>query len=913
MRFQVSRLWALLSLLLLCAFPCAGSPGPLSAQISPANSTILVNGSQAFAASIAFLNAAANGGAKDITNSAVWSSSNASIATVGITPGTFKGVAAGTVTITVVSGPYRASTKLTVIPNSVALVSITVTPINPSVAKGLGEQFTATGNFADSTTQPLTFAVLWASSLQGVATINSSGLAATHGQGPTTISASFSLNGSPTLTDSTTLTVTAPVITSLVVSPGNFSIPKGLSQQFKAFLVFTDNSTTDVTSAATWSSTNPGVATITSSGLAHANAQGSSNISATNSGFKGSTTFTVLPPVLVSVNINPVFLSLHAQQSSQLSATGIFTDNSTQDLTFSSFWHSDNPAVFVSPSGFVTAIAPGSADITAYNTGLTGTSTVSVASLSSITITPGTPQLPFEKQFQLNATGNFSDGVPEDLTNKVTWASNNPGVITISASGLTTGLVIGASATITAARAGVSGSAFATVVFSTANLYGQYAFSFSGQDFSGLNLAAGSFSADGQGNLSNGLEDFNGSTGVSPNLSFTGTYTVTADGRGQATINDSLGISTFRFVLTANRTGSIVEFDSAEGGGTIEAQDLSAFSTSALHGNYAFLFSGASANGPIAAVGSFFANGQGGISTGLEDVNDTGSFNGSVTFSGSYSIAPNGRGNAAITNSAGTSNFAFYMISAGKARFVSLDFVPALLGAVVGQAGPFNDSVFSGNYVFSDAGVTTSGPVASVGRFAANGAGTVSSGIEDLNDAGSIQQAVSFGGSYNVASSGRGTATLNSGLGTSNFSAYVASPGVVFFLGSDPNEVIIGTAERQQQASFSTASLSGNFGFELDGFDLVNKSPFAVSGQLFSNGAGALFGTEDENELGFTPAPDLSLAGNYSIDATGRGNATLFNGSNFSNFNFYLVSVSEARFIEVDSGQVSTGFSIKQF
>ena len=57
------------------------------------------------------------------------------------------------------------------------LQSIAVTPANPSVAKGLTQQFTATGTFSDNSTQNLTAQVTWASATTAVATINSSGLA----------------------------------------------------------------------------------------------------------------------------------------------------------------------------------------------------------------------------------------------------------------------------------------------------------------------------------------------------------------------------------------------------------------------------------------------------------------------------------------------------------------------------------------------------------------------------------------------------------------------------------------------------------------------------------------------------------------------------------------------------------------
>ena len=96
-----------------------------------------------------------------------------------------------------------------------SLVSIAVTPANPSIAKGATQQFTATGTYSDNSTQNLTSSVTWSSTSTSVATITSGGLATGVGTGSTMISAtSGSINGS------TNLTVTAPVLVSIARDPG---------------------------------------------------------------------------------------------------------------------------------------------------------------------------------------------------------------------------------------------------------------------------------------------------------------------------------------------------------------------------------------------------------------------------------------------------------------------------------------------------------------------------------------------------------------------------------------------------------------------------------------------------------------------------------------------------------------------
>jgi hypothetical protein len=82
-----------------------------------------------------------------------------------------------------------------------SLLSIAVTPANPSIAKGLTPQFKATGTYTDTSTQDLTSQVTWSSGTASTATISSGGLASAVGVGTSTIGAKLnSITGSTVLT-----------------------------------------------------------------------------------------------------------------------------------------------------------------------------------------------------------------------------------------------------------------------------------------------------------------------------------------------------------------------------------------------------------------------------------------------------------------------------------------------------------------------------------------------------------------------------------------------------------------------------------------------------------------------------------------------------------------------------------------
>jgi uncharacterized protein YjdB len=93
------------------------------------------------------------------------------------------------------------------------------------------------------------------------------------------------------------LTVTAPNLLSVDVSPVAPSIEYGTTQQFTATGHYTDNSTQDLTTQVTWASSDEAVATVSnadgSNGLATTAATGNTTVSATSGDVSGSATLTV--------------------------------------------------------------------------------------------------------------------------------------------------------------------------------------------------------------------------------------------------------------------------------------------------------------------------------------------------------------------------------------------------------------------------------------------------------------------------------------------------------------------------------------------------------------------------------------------------------------------------------------------
>jgi hypothetical protein len=93
----------------------------------------------------------------------------------------------------------------------------------------------------------------------------------------------------------------AATLTTLAVTPANSSVAKSATKQYTATGTYSDNSTKNLTSSVTWTSSNTGVATIASGGLATGVAAGSSTIKATLGTVSGSTALTVTASTTPSI------------------------------------------------------------------------------------------------------------------------------------------------------------------------------------------------------------------------------------------------------------------------------------------------------------------------------------------------------------------------------------------------------------------------------------------------------------------------------------------------------------------------------------------------------------------------------------------------------------------------------------
>jgi len=584
--------------------------------------------------------------------------------------------------------------------------------------------------------------------------------------------------------------------------------------------------------------------------------------------------------------------------------------------------------------------------------------TINVVATQPVAVSPAAVAVP------AGATQQFTSpaGCASTTWSVTSNLSANPGMITNGGAGC--GLYTAplspppaGTVTITAMSAGNSGTSTVTILFSNASLNSlananrqPYAIAYSAHDKSSFLSVAGSFAADGNGNITGGTEDINtsGSTGPTSTSISPSTYTVGPDGRTTANITTGQGSGiVWQFVLTSSQHALMIQFDkSASGSGTIDQQDPSQFSGAFPLGSYAFGLSGVDGKGHRTGVaGRVFANGNDTfpLGDGVLDVNDSGAstmptnVTDSALEGGFTTPDPvTGRGTltlkcpafasvlGATSGIAGTLNFVYYVIDDTHLKVVESDSIAVLGGEFYGA--PATTINMSGNQAFVVAGSDSSGhPYAMGGAFASSG-----NGVFDLNDNGTLTSPATGVGNISSASTsvdgntGRISLSINlTGGKDYQFAAYLfnytAASGLpstgAFLLETDSN-VAVGTGVAYTQTG--TAAPQGSFALNLTGLSLNGGGEQDLDGQVNSGSAGAVTGSVDINDVAsgnlVSGSPLTSASAMATVGIDGRGNPlTLANEFETNTLSYYVVDTNTILLVEMDSSHVMTGSLALQF
>lgn len=225
--------------------------------------------------------------------------------------------------------------SIEVVPSSFELRQDSVRPLEAVLRDANGNAITAPR------------AVTWQSSAPAVASVTGDGVV--QGRMPGTAVITAASEGAE---GTATVTVLPPRVARVQVSPSQTTTPVGQSVQFTA-LAFDALGRPIANVTATWTSTEPGVASIAATGantaVAEALALGTTTIIATVDGVSGQASMTVVP--LIVVTVEPSEVTLGPEQSDQLRAR---VSGTTDDRVT---WSSSDPyIVWVDDDGVITHV-----------------------------------------------------------------------------------------------------------------------------------------------------------------------------------------------------------------------------------------------------------------------------------------------------------------------------------------------------------------------------------------------------------------------------------------------------------------------------------------------------------------------------------------------------------------------------
>jgi len=256
-------------------------------------------------------------------------------------------------------------------------------------------------------------------------------------------------------------------LTSIEIVADSSTIAVNTSTRLRVTGNFSGLFSRDITDQAVWQSDTPGVAafvTATDPIRVTGTGTGSAGLTATVGNVSATFRLTVSPATVTNLTISPPAPTIAKGLTTQFRVTGIFSDSTTQDITFDAGWSSSDTAVATvsdtaDSKGFARALAAGTTTISAGFGGVTGTTLLTVTEplLQSITVSPANASVLSLSKANFTATGTFSDGTASDITSQVSWTSSNTIVAPNPTAGATTTSTQGTT-TIGATLSGVSGT-----------------------------------------------------------------------------------------------------------------------------------------------------------------------------------------------------------------------------------------------------------------------------------------------------------------------------------------------------------------------------------------------------------------------------------------------------------------------
>ncbi len=719
-------------------------------------------------------------------------------------------------------------------------LSVSISPTTATVPPGATQQFTAkVSNSSDSTVTWQVNSIVGGNSTDG--TISTSGLYTA----PTTIpgSGAVTITAVPTADTTKSATATVTIANAVSISPNNVLVAVNATQQFTALVTFSTNT------AVTWqvngvAGGNSTVGTIGTGGLYTAPSSVPSDptvtitaISEADTSKSATANVQITPPTLV---ISPTGVSLTAGSQQVFTATALQQPvKPTWSVTCASQTATDCGTI-TSDGVYNAPLAPPPGGTVVVTATMPDGSALPANTTVTIQISPALLAGTYVFGVASDAVTGFSaeagvitfDGVGNILGGSLDQSGTGAGPIAITGGTYQVGTDGRGSALLETSQGAIAWqfsvathaktflarltangvTAMGTLELqqpsATTAIKGGYALNLTGVTTASPAspfMMAGSVTTDGTATVTRAVLDAVTNSGVSSNLTGSGTYTApSSTGRGTISFSTTLGSQTFTYYQVDSTHLQVVETDGTQlAGGELYQQAAGPFSASSFNEKLAFTLSGFKSGAVYAIGGLFTLNGSSGITNRLIDgvsqtVFDT---------NGSYLVTDtaSGRTTATWTIAGGTtSQFVLYPRSDGGFVMLETDGGNIAQGLALQQtlASP---SVFSlaGNLALGMTGyeATATTPEVLTGNLLITHQGALSGILDTADSTGVTVRDVLQIGTFSVAlDTGRGTATILSSspvLANGTVFIYILDANNALLFESDGERILTGTITRQ--------------------------------------------------------------------------------------------------------------------
>jgi hypothetical protein len=159
---------------------------------------------------------------------------------------------------------------------------------------------------------------------------------------------------------------------SLALDAGSDTARTGALTTWRVTGHYNDGSTADVTTSAAWSTSDPSVALVQQAGQIYAVKEGMATVTASLAGQVASAPLMIANPTLIELRIDAPASAMPSDASEQLTATGVYSDGSTTDMTAQVGWYTSDGSLATVWQGQVQALSSGVVTITAAHGDLRG-------------------------------------------------------------------------------------------------------------------------------------------------------------------------------------------------------------------------------------------------------------------------------------------------------------------------------------------------------------------------------------------------------------------------------------------------------------------------------------------------------------------------------------------------------------